>query len=136
MSSINVSIRNTNTKGEINNLRSKGIVPAIIYGGKEENQKDNSSLYLEILNSKYPAKTLEKIEKSKILSSNTLEKVITNIEHSINNLYKHQLKYNSNSDIIYSQIIKRRVKIRELKLYICKKIHLNKNLSIEQLVFK
>ena len=39
MNSIDVTIRNTNTKGEINNLRSKGIVPAIIYGGKEENQK-------------------------------------------------------------------------------------------------
>ncbi len=39
MNSINVSIRKTNTKGEINSLRSKGDVPAIIYGGKIENQK-------------------------------------------------------------------------------------------------
>ena len=39
MNSINVSIRKTNTRGEINSLRSIGSVPAIIYGGKSENQK-------------------------------------------------------------------------------------------------
>ena len=39
MNSIEVSARNTNTKGEVNALRSKGIVPAIIYGGKDKNQK-------------------------------------------------------------------------------------------------
>ena len=39
MNSIEASIRNTNTKGEVNALRSKGIVPAIVYGGKNQNQK-------------------------------------------------------------------------------------------------
>ena len=39
MNSIEVTIRDTKTKGELNALRSKGIVPAIIYGGKEKNQK-------------------------------------------------------------------------------------------------
>ena len=39
MNSIQASIRNTNTKGELNNLRKKDEVPAIIYGGKEDNQK-------------------------------------------------------------------------------------------------
>ena len=39
MNSIDVSIRKTNTKGEINSLRTEGSVPAIIYGGKNENQK-------------------------------------------------------------------------------------------------
>ena len=39
MNSIDVTIRKTNTKGEINSLRTKGSVPAIIYGGKNENQK-------------------------------------------------------------------------------------------------
>ena len=39
MSTIEVTIRNTNTKGEINSLRIKGNVPAIIYGGSEENKK-------------------------------------------------------------------------------------------------
>ena len=39
MNSLEASIRNTKTKGEINSLRQKGEVPAIIYGGTEENQK-------------------------------------------------------------------------------------------------
>ncbi len=39
MNSIEATIRNTNTKGELNALRKKGIVPGIIYGGKNENEK-------------------------------------------------------------------------------------------------
>ena len=39
MNSIEASARNTNTKGEVNSLRQKGEVPAIIYGGTKENQK-------------------------------------------------------------------------------------------------
>ena len=39
MSTVEATIRNTNTKGEINSLRIKGDVPAIIYGGSEENKK-------------------------------------------------------------------------------------------------
>ncbi len=39
MNSLEASIRNTKTKGELNALRQKGEVPAIIYGGTEENQK-------------------------------------------------------------------------------------------------
>ena len=39
MNSIEASIRNTKSKGEVNSLRQKGEVPAIIYGGTEKNQK-------------------------------------------------------------------------------------------------
>ena len=39
MNSIEATIRNTITKGDINALRVNGIVPGIIYGGKDENQK-------------------------------------------------------------------------------------------------
>ena len=39
MNSLEASIRNTKSKGEINSLRQKGEVPAIIYGGTEDNQK-------------------------------------------------------------------------------------------------
>ena len=39
MNSLEASIRNTKTKGEVNALRENGDVPAIIYGGTEENQK-------------------------------------------------------------------------------------------------
>ena len=39
MNSLEASIRNTKTKGEVNSLRENGNVPAVIYGGTEENQK-------------------------------------------------------------------------------------------------
>ena len=39
MNSIEATIRNTSTKGELSALRKKGIVPGIIYGGKDQNQK-------------------------------------------------------------------------------------------------
>ena len=39
MSTIEATIRNTRTKGEVNSLRIKGSIPAIIYGGLEKNQK-------------------------------------------------------------------------------------------------
>ena len=39
MNWLDASIRNTKTKGEINSLRASGSLPAIVYGGTEENQK-------------------------------------------------------------------------------------------------
>ena len=36
--------KNTKTKGEVNSLRVSGNVPAIIYGGTEENKKISASL--------------------------------------------------------------------------------------------
>ena len=39
MSLIQVTIRNTKTKGQVNSLRKKGEVPGIIYGGKNDNEK-------------------------------------------------------------------------------------------------
>ncbi len=39
MNSIQATIRDTNTKGQINLLRINGEVPGILYGGKENNQK-------------------------------------------------------------------------------------------------
>ena len=39
MDSIEANIRNNSTKGQLNAIRSSGNVPAIIYGGKEKNQK-------------------------------------------------------------------------------------------------
>ena len=39
MNSIDASLRLTNTKGQLSILRKQGSIPAIIYGGKEENQK-------------------------------------------------------------------------------------------------
>ena len=39
MNSVDVTIRDTKTKGEINSLRKQGNVPAIVYGGTDQNQK-------------------------------------------------------------------------------------------------
>ena len=39
MNSLEATTRETKTRGEVNTLRSKDIVPAILYGGKEKNQK-------------------------------------------------------------------------------------------------
>ena len=39
MNTIEATIRDTKTKGDINSLRIKGDIPAIIYGGSEKNQK-------------------------------------------------------------------------------------------------
>ena len=39
MNSLKVNVRNTKSKGDVRSIRSNGNVPAIIYGGTEENQK-------------------------------------------------------------------------------------------------
>ena len=39
MNSLEGNIRNNKTKGELNTIRSNDLVPAIIYGGKEQNEK-------------------------------------------------------------------------------------------------
>ena len=39
MNSLEANTRNNITKGQLNALRASGNVPAIIYGGKDQNQK-------------------------------------------------------------------------------------------------
>ena len=39
MNSLEANIRENSTKGQLNAIRNKGNVPAIIYGGKDKNQK-------------------------------------------------------------------------------------------------
>ena len=39
MSTIQATIRDTETKGQVNDLRSKGNVPGIVYGGEQPNEK-------------------------------------------------------------------------------------------------
>ena len=39
MSTIQATIRDTKTKGQVNDLRSKGNVPGIVYGGEQQNEK-------------------------------------------------------------------------------------------------
>ena len=37
MNSLDANIRDNATKGQLNAIRNNGIVPAIIYGGKDQN---------------------------------------------------------------------------------------------------
>ena len=84
MNSIEASIRNTNTKGEVKTLRSKGIVPAIVYGGKNQNQK--------IAISKKVIKLLADKE-------NFLSNILTlNIEGNSQNVLPREIKFDTITD--------------------------------------
>ena len=48
MNSLDANIRNTNTKGELSALRNNGSVPAVIYGGKTQNETVSISKKLGI----------------------------------------------------------------------------------------
>ena len=84
MNSLEASIRESSTKGQLNAIRKSGNVPAIIYGGKEENQK--------ITISKKLLNTL--IEKENFLSN-----IITlNVSGKPQNVLPREVKYNIISD--------------------------------------
>ena len=84
MNSIEASIRNTNTKGEVNTLRSKGIVPAIVYGGENPNQKISIS---------------KKIIKLLIDKENFLSNILTlNIEGNSQNVLPREIKFDTITD--------------------------------------
>ena len=84
MNSLDANIRNTETKGELNSLRNNGNVPAIIYGGKEQNQKVSiSKKQLKIF-----------IEKENFLSN-----IITlNVNGKSQNVLPREVKYHILSD--------------------------------------
>ena len=84
MNSLEANIRTNQTKGQLNAIRDNGNVPAIIYGGKDENQK--------VFISKKLLKTL--IEKENFLSS-----IITlNIDGKPQNVLPREVKYHILSD--------------------------------------
>ena len=84
MNSLEASIRENKTKGQLNAIRSNGSVPAIIYGGKDENLKISiSKKLLKIL-----------IEKENFLSS-----IITlNVNGKSQNVLPREVKYHIISD--------------------------------------
>ena len=84
MNSIEASIRNTNTKGEVNALRSKGIVPAIVYGGKNQNQKIS-----------VPKKVIKLLMDKENFSSNILT---LNIEGNSQNVLPREIKFDTITD--------------------------------------
>ncbi len=84
MNSIEATIRNTNTKGELSTLRKKGEVPGIIYGGKNPNQKVSIST----------KKVKSLIEKENFLS-NVLE---LKIDGKNQNVIPREIKYDIITD--------------------------------------
>ena len=84
MNSLEVNIRNNSTKGQLNAIRNSGNVPAIIYGGKDENQKISIS---------------KKSLKALIEKENFLSNIISlNIEGKSQNVLPREVKYHILSD--------------------------------------
>ena len=84
MNSVDVTIRDTKTKGEINSLRKQGNVPAIVYGGTDQNQKISIS---------------KKIIRSLVDKENFLSNILTlNINGKPENVLPKEIMYNVVSD--------------------------------------
>jgi len=84
MNSLEASIRNTKSKGDVRSLRTSGNVPAIIYGGSEQNEKISIS---------------QKILKPLIERENFLSNIITlNVDGKPQNVLPREIKYNVITD--------------------------------------
>ncbi len=84
MNSLDANIRDNKTKGQLNAIRESGAVPAIIYGGKDENQKISIS---------------KKLLKTLIENENFLSSIITlNIDGKSQNVLPREVKYHILSD--------------------------------------
>ena len=84
MNSLETNIRNTKSKGDVRSLRLNGNVPAIIYGGSEQNEK--------VFVSKKTLKSL--LDKEGFLSS-----IITlNVDGKNQNVLPREITYNVISD--------------------------------------
>ena len=84
MNSLEADIRENKTKGELNAIRNNGNVPAIIYGGKDKNQKVSIS---------------KKLLKVLIDKENFLSNIITlNVNGKSQNVLPREIKYHIISD--------------------------------------
>ena len=84
MNSLEANIRNNKTKGELNAIRNNDEVPAIIYGGKEQNEKISIS---------------KKILKTSIEKENFLSNIITlNVNGKSQNVLPREVIYDILSD--------------------------------------
>ena len=84
MNSLEVNIRDNSTKGQLKTIRNRGNVPAIVYGGKEQNQKISIS---------------KKLLKSLIEKENFLSTIISlNIDGKPQNVLPKEIKYHILSD--------------------------------------
>ena len=84
MNSLDANIRDNKSKGQLNAIRNNGGVPAIIYGGKVENQKISIS---------------KKLLKALIEKENFLSNIITlNIDGKAQNVLPREVSYHIISD--------------------------------------
>ena len=84
MNSLEANIRENSIKGQLNAIRKNGSVPAIIYGGKDENQKISIS---------------KKLLKTLIEKENFLSNIITlNVNGKPQNVLPREVKYHIISD--------------------------------------
>ena len=84
MNSLEANIRDNSTKGQLNALRNNGNVPAIIYGGKDQNQKISIS---------------KKLLKVLIEKENFLSNIISlNVDGKTQNVLPREVKYHILSD--------------------------------------
>ena len=84
MNSLEANIRDNSTKGQLNAIRNNGNVPAIIYGGKDQNQKVSIS---------------KKLLKVLIEKENFLSNIISlNIDGKPQNVLPREIKYHILSD--------------------------------------
>ena len=84
MNSLEANIRNNSTKGQLSAIRNSGHVPAIIYGGKDENQKISIS---------------KKLLKVLIEKQNFLSNIITlKVDGKAQNVLPREVKYDIISD--------------------------------------
>ena len=84
MISLEANIRTDKTKGQLNAIRNSGNVPAIIYGGKNENQKISIS---------------KKLLKTLIEKENFLSNIITlSVDGKSQNVLPREIKYDILSD--------------------------------------
>jgi len=84
MNSIEANIRDNTTKGQLNAIRNSGDVPAIIYGGKDKNQKISIS---------------KKLLKTFIEKENFFSNIITlNVNGSNQNVLPREIKYHILTD--------------------------------------
>ena len=84
MNSLEVNVRNSSTKGQLNAIRNSGNVPGIVYGGKEDNQKVSVS---------------KKLLKNLIDKENFLSNIITlKIDGKSQNVLPREVKYHILSD--------------------------------------
>ena len=84
MNSLEANIRNNSSKGELNSIRNSGNVPAIIYGGKNQNQKISVS---------------KKLIKLLVDKENFLSNILTlNIEGNSQNVLPREIRFDTITD--------------------------------------